>query len=144
MLYAAVNGSGTNAVTTVVAEVFQASRVIDPTTGAPWLVAWAPVRPLRLLDLAGSWTTRAGGNQALCSGDRKTAQRWARAIFEQLPDLDGLTWPSSVIGTGRNVALFDRHPTAVPTNPDWHRPLADPGLRTALIRTATGLGYGLI
>ncbi|HWL42079.1 MAG TPA: RES family NAD+ phosphorylase [Ilumatobacter sp.] len=140
--YAATAGT-TDPITTALAEAFQ-TRVIDPLTGRPWLVAWTPRRSLRLLDLAGPWTTRAGGNQALCSGDRGVAQAWARAIHAQFPTIDGVTWNSSVIGTGRVVALFERAEDAVPHLPDLHLPLDAPALRPTLARAATTLAYALV
>lgn len=140
-MYVAQRGPGADALTTALAECFQASRVIDPIVGDPWLVAWTPVTPLMLLDLASAWTTRAGGNQALCAGDRRVARRWARAIYKQLAHVDGLCCPSSILGNGRSVALFDRASNAIPLRPDLHRPLADPALQPAIARAAARIGY---
>lgn len=123
------------------AEVFQASRVIDTATREPWVAWWSPARPVRLLDLGSAWTTRAGGNQALCSGDRRVARAWARAIYGAFPDMDGLTWASSVVGPGRNVALTERATDSIPERPDLLRPLSDPGLAPAIQRAAQLLGY---
>lgn len=123
------------------AEVFQGSRLIDRTTREPWVAWWTPTRPLRLLDLGSTWTTRAGGNQALCSGDRRVSRAWARAIYEAFPDMDGLTWPSSVVGPGRNVVLTERATGSVPERPDLLCPLSAPGLAPAIQRAAHLLGY---
>lgn len=128
------------------AETFQMSRVIDVTTRQPWVVWWMPTRPLRLLDLGSTWTSRAGGNQALCSGDRGTSRSWAREIHAAGPKwpgptLDGLTWPSSVVGPGRSVVITERAADAVPYRPDLLRPLADPGLGPAVQRAAEMAGY---
>lgn len=144
VMYVAQRGPGADALTTALAGCFQASRVIDPIIDEPWLVAWTPERPLVVLDLASAWTTRAGGNQALCAGDRRVARRWARAIYEQLTDLDGLCWPSSVLGIGRSLAMFDRGSSAIPLRPDLHRPLADPALQPAIARAATRIGYSAL
>jgi hypothetical protein len=149
VMYAARRGSppaGLDAFACAVAETFQLSRVVDVTTRQPWVVWWTPTRPLRLLDLGSTWTTRAGGNQALCSGDRNVSRSWARAIHRAIgtwtgPDLDGLTWPSSVVGPGKSVVLTERAADAIPHRPDLIRPLADPGLGPAVRRAAARIGY---
>ena len=123
------------------AEVFQASRLIDTITREPSVAWWTPTRPVRLLDLGSAWTTRAGGNQALNSGDRRVARAWARAIYGAFPDLDGLTWTSSVVGPGRNVALTERAADSIPQRPDLLCPLSDPGLAPAIQRAAHPIGY---
>lgn len=129
--------------TTAIAESFQSTRVVDRQAEDPWVVWWTPIRPLQLLDLASTWTTRAGGNQAMCSGDRRRAREWARAIHAQL-DVDGITWTSSVLGAGRSVALWNRATDALPPLSDVNRPLADPALFPDVSQIADQLGYGLI
>ena len=129
--------------TTAVAECFQVSRVIDRSYGDPWIAIWTPARPLRLLNLASTWTLRAGDNQALCAGDRRIAKQWGRAIYEQIEPLDGLQWPSSVLGAGLAVALYQAAEDVIPARLDLHRPLADPALASALARSATAIGYAL-
>ncbi len=104
------------------AETFQLQRVIDVTTRQPCVVWWTSTRPMYLLDLASSWTSRAGGDQALCSGDRSAAQLWTRKIHTAFPTLDGLTWPSSIVGPGRSVAITERAKDAIPHRPDLLRP----------------------
>lgn len=128
---------------TALAETFQDTRAIDRSTHEPWAVWWTPRRPLRLLDLASTWMTRAG-NQALCSGDRRQSRRWARAIYTQLSDLEGVCWASSVLGAGRCVALWERAADAIPERPDVHRGLADPALLPPISSIARQLGYLLI
>lgn len=129
------------AAVTCVAEVFQETRTIDPSRRAPWLVAFALVEPLTLLDVTSGWTTRVGGNQAINSGERRAARRWSRAIYERYPELDGVFYASSVYGPGRGVALYERAMRAVPERPVFHGPLNDPGLRNFLKRAALDLGY---
>jgi len=149
VMYAARRGSpraGLDAFACAMAETFQLSRVIDVTTRQPWVVWWTPTTPLQLLDLGSTWTTRAGGNQALCSGDRGTSRSWARAIHAASrtwpgPVLDGLTWPSSVVGPGRSLVLTEAAADAIPPRPDVLRPLADPGLGPAVQRAAARIGY---
>ncbi|MHB8264269.1 MAG: RES family NAD+ phosphorylase [Acidimicrobiales bacterium] len=126
------------------AEVFQDSRLIDRTTNDPWAVWWTPTRPFSILDLGSTWTLRAGANQALCTGDRARAREWARAIYDAFPNLDGLTWPSAVLGPGRNVVLTDRATGAVPLRPDVLQPLSAPGLLPPIQRAAGRIGYSLI
>ena len=84
---------------------------------------------LRLLDLGSAWLLRAGGTQAVCSGDRARAREWARSIHAGLGgEVDGLTWPSSILGGGRCVVLWESAEDSMPTNPDLNLALADPGL----------------
>ena len=59
-------------------------------------------------------------------------------------EVDGLTWPSSILGGGRCVVLWESAEDSMPTNPDLNLALADPGLGRALGAIAEQLGYGLI
>lgn len=130
---------------TCVAEASQASCVIDVEANEPWFALWTPTRELGLLDLASAWTLRAGGTQAICTGDRRRSRQWARAIHAQFGNgLDGLTWPSSVLGGGRCVVLWDRAEDSTPTHPDFNRPLADPALLRPLAQVAVRLDYRLV
>ena len=128
---------------TCLAEVFQAARFIDVATGQPIFVGCRLARDLTLLDLTGLWPTRAGASMALSSGPRPRAQRWARAIYEAFPTLDGLLDGSSMAGNAECLALFERCAEALPARPELHRPLADPTLRQLLRRAGIALGYGL-
>ena len=56
ILYGALGGQGAN---TALAEVFQATRVVERVWKAPALVAFDLIAPLRLLDLAHAWPTLA-------------------------------------------------------------------------------------
>lgn len=53
---------------TAIAEVFQETRAVNLRRGAPWLTAWLPSRPLRLLDLTGLWPLRNGASHAINTG----------------------------------------------------------------------------
>jgi hypothetical protein len=128
---------------TCLAEVFQVRRRIDVVTSQPILVGVRPARDLRLLDLTGLWPTRAGASMALNSGPRPRAQRWARAIYEAFPGLEGLLYGSSMAGNAACLALFERAADALPGNPELHRPLSDPTLEHLLLRAADSLGYEL-
>lgn len=128
---------------TCLAEVFQARRRIDVATREPMLVGFRLVRDVRVLDLAGLWPTRAGASMALTSGPRPRAQRWARAIYEAFPAIDGVLYGSSMAGNTECLACFERAVNAISAHPEVHRPLADPVLRDLLRRAAIALGYGL-
>jgi hypothetical protein len=127
-----------------VAEFFQDTRTIDPARGEPWLAGFPVVRPVRLLDVTGTWITRAGGNQAICSGERAMARLWSRAIYAGYPDVGGLYYTPSTYGPARAVALYERAERALPRRPGFHRTLADPGLREFLRRAAAELEYELL
>jgi hypothetical protein len=137
ILYAAEEGP------TCLAEVFQDTRVIDRAAHDPWLVGFELAEALELLDLTGSWPTRAGASMAVSSGPRPRAQRWSRVIYEAYPAVQGLYYPSSMHGNRPSVALWERAASAVPSIPIFHRPLVDPALLPVLSRVAKDLGYGL-
>lgn len=128
-----------------VLECFQSTGVLDRNCGAPRLTAWEPTRPLRLLKLSDSdWLARAGGNSALTSGARGVARDWSRAIYAAYPDLDGLTWSSSVQPAGRSVALYERATAALPASPMFDRALAEPFLQPALANIACRFSLTLV
>lgn len=129
---------------TCVAEVFQAARVVDRRTGRPYLSVWRPARTLRLLDLAGTWPTRAGASQAISSGPRDRAREWARAIRAALPDLDGLWYRSSMDSGQPAVCLWPPARDAMPEAPLFNQPLDAPALALPLARMARRLGYRLL
>lgn len=126
-----------------VAEVFQRTRRVDVTAGGPWLTGMRLTRPVRLLDLSGSWPTRAGASQALCSGPRPRAQAWARTIAQAWPGLDGLWYPSSMLGGGYCAALWTPAANALPDTPVLSVPLAHPGLWAPLAVICKRIGYRL-
>jgi hypothetical protein len=132
-------------VRTSVAEVFQTTSIVDRRTRGPRLVVVRPARPLRLLDLTGSWPTRAGASQALSTGPKKATQTWARAIHCAFPSLDGLWYRSSMDGRGHAVCLWDPPGgTALPIAPDVLLPLDHPGLDVPLGRICEEIGYLLL
>jgi hypothetical protein len=137
VLYAALEGP------TCLAEVFQDGRTIDLRRNEPWLVAFALAAPLSLLDLTGAWPTRAGASMALASGPRPRAQRWARAIYEAWPGLQGIYYPSCMHANRPAVALFERATGALPERPVFHRALADPPLLAPISAAAAQLGYAV-
>jgi hypothetical protein len=129
---------------TCVAETFQLARVVDRQTDRPWLVVWRPVRVLRLLDLAGTWPTRAGASQAISSGPRARSRAWARVIHEAYPDIDGLWYRSSMDSGDPAVCLWAEARDAMPAQPWAHLPLDAPGLALPLARASRAIGYRLL
>lgn len=137
VLYAAERGPA------CLAEVFQDTRVIDRLARDPWLAGFALQSPLLLLDLTGSWPTRAGASMAINTGPRPRAQRWSQVIYEAYPNGQGIYYPSSMYGNSPSVALYERALPALPPSPVFHRPLSDPALLPVLKRVALEIGYGL-
>lgn len=137
ILYAA---EGPQALKTVLAEVFQKTRAIDRTKDAPWLASFEVTRDLRLLDTSGAWPHAAGGGMLLNSGPRRDARAWSRAIYDQYPDIEGISYPSSLIGSPC-VALYERSRSAVPVTPAFHRALNDPALRVPIKDAAKAINY---
>jgi hypothetical protein len=135
VLYAAV------ALRTCLAEAFQSARVVDRRTDAPWLAVFNPTRTLRVLDLAGTWPTRAGASQAISSGPRDRARAWARAIFAAYDDVDGLWYRSSMDAGRPAVCLWERGSDALPAQPRALLPLDAPGLALPIARAGKALGY---
>jgi hypothetical protein len=129
---------------TALAEAFQAARVVDRHTGSPWLVVFRPARPVHLLDLAGTWPTRAGASQAIASGPRDRARAWARAIFSAYDDVDGLWYRSSMDGGAPAVCLWERAADALPAQPWLHLPLDAPALGLPVARACRDLGYRFV
>ncbi len=127
--------------TTCLAEVFQATRVIDRSSGQPWLVGFETVAELTLLDLAGAWPTRAGASMAINSGPRPRARNWSRLIASTYLQIQGLYYPSSMHANQPSVALYERARGAMPAVPVFNRALSDPTLAARLGTAARRLGY---
>lgn len=131
-------------VRTSVAEVFQTTSTVDRKTRGPHLVVVRPSRTLHLLDLSGLWPTRVGASQEISSGPKKVTQAWARAIRNELPDVDGLWYRSSMDGGEPAVCLWDPPAgSALPASPDILLALDHPGLDVPLARVCRELGYVL-
>ena len=126
---------------TCLAEAFQGARVVDRHSGRPTLAVFRPARVLRLLDLTGTWPTRAGASQAISSGPRDRARAWARAIFAAYDDIDGLWYPSSMDGGQPAVCLWERAADAVVGPADALLPLDASGLALPIARECRRLGY---
>jgi hypothetical protein len=129
ILYGAV---GPQAAATAVAEAFQANRVVERVRRAPTWVAFATTSDLALLDLTGTWPTRAGASMAIASGRRDRARRWSRAVHTAYPHVQGLFYCSSMNANEPCVALYERAIRVMPSNPEFHRLLSDPIVLTML------------
>lgn len=141
ILYGAIGGK---AAVTAIAEGFQATRVVERSRRAPTLVALASTRDLRLLDLTGTWPTKAGASMAITTGQRARARRWSQAIYAAFPDVDGLLYGSSMNANEPCVALYERALSAMPARPAFHRQLSDPAVLTLLKNACTAVGYALV
>ncbi len=138
ILYLATHGP------TTLAEAFQDTRTIDVWEHEPWLVGFETEVPLRLLDLTGSWPTRAGASMALATGRRDRARRWSQAIFDAYLDATGLWYPSSMGANRPCVAVYERGHAAIPSHPRFHAALGDPKLTVAVHRAAARLNYRVV
>lgn len=141
ILYGAV---GPVAAVTCLAEVFQATRVVERVRRAPTWVAFETTQPVPLLDLTGAWPTRAGASMALNSGPRARARRWSQAIYDAFPGVGGLLYSSSMHGNAPCVALYERAIGAVPSAPVFHRALADPAMLSRVKGACRAVGYALV
>ncbi len=132
-------------IATCLAEVFQKARRIDRWRGEPWLVAFDIAAPVVLLDLTGSFTTRAGGSMGLMSGPRPVGRNWARGFYEAYPSIQGLYYPSSMHANAPVVVLNERADGVgvMPAQPSVHRALGDAAILTVLRNAARKLGYVL-
>lgn len=141
VLYGAI---GADAAATALAEVFQVTRIIDRVHGSHALAAFQTIADLNLLDLRGTWPTRAGASMALASGPRPRARQWSRAIYVAYPHADGLLYPSSMNRNEPCIALYERALRAMPSHPLFNRSLSDPSFQCLLKNACSSLGYRLI
>ncbi len=114
------------------------------------MLAWNAFRhfgPVLRLDLAvdspAAWATRAGGTFPMPTAPHAVTQRWARAIVEAFPDLDGVHYNSRFAGKPC-VALFAPARTAMPAQPLVSLTLTDPDVGGRLAATARRTGYQVI
>ena len=126
---------------TCFAEVFQGTRAIDRRRDDPWLACLELVRAVSLLDLTGSWPTRAGASMAINSGPRPRGRRWSQAIYAAYPAVEGLYYASSLDANRPAVMLYERAASALPSRPTFHRAVADPTLTAAIVRAARRFNY---
>jgi hypothetical protein len=126
---------------TCLAEVFQDARTIERSRDLPWLAGIPLARDVPLLDLTGSWPTRAGASMAINSGRRDRARAWSRRIYEDYPAIDGIYYPSSMDGNQPALALYERSQNALAARPVFQRALADPALDAAVAKAALLFNY---
>lgn len=127
---------------TALAEVFQRTRRINLTTGAPYAIAWTPTRPLRLLDLTGDWALRNRAAHSLAFAPRPTCRAWARAVHATWGNLDGL-WAPSTLTSEPIVTLYEPAASAVPSAPAFSRPFDHPVLASLARHYAATLAYDI-
>lgn len=128
---------------TCIAEVFQQHEHINPFDGDPRLAQFAFLADLRLLDLAGTWITRAGGSMAISAGPRDAAREWSRAIYDAFPDIHGLRYASNKHANKPCFALYDRAEAQLDLDPLFDEPLSHAELEPLLDHAADTLGYDL-
>jgi len=138
ILYAAM---GSQAFPTCLAEVFQSVRTIDRRVHDPVLVYFRMTATLDLLDLTGTFATRIGASMAINSGPRPRARRWARALYEAYPLVQGIRYSSSMHANTPAIALFERAAYALPNQPAMLRALGDQKLVNVVSATAEAIGY---
>ena len=131
---------------TCLAEAFQKTRVMNRWHKEPWLVGFETDKPMRLLDLTGSFPTRAGASMGLMTGPRSVSRTWARAFHDTYPEIDGLYYPSSMHANRPAMVLNERarETGVVPEQPSFHRSLGDPAILSILRNAAHALGYALL
>jgi hypothetical protein len=93
---------------TCFAECFQDTRTIARTRDRVTLVAFKLKRDVSLLDLTGTWPTRAGASMAINTGTRVRARKWSVAIYAAYPMIEGLFYCSSMNANRPAVALYER------------------------------------
>jgi hypothetical protein len=128
---------------TAVAEAFQSTRTVDTVSGHPHLTSWEPARPLRLLDLTGTWALRNHAANSLSAAPRSTCRAWAQVIHETWPDLDGL-WVVATTTGDPSVVLWGPAADTFPANPGFSRPLKAPVVLSLMESAAAHCGYRLL
>lgn len=134
----AVSYAGTDVVTAF-AEAFQKRRVLTLSAGQA-LAGWQPGRPLRLLDLTGSWLLHNQASASLPGGRKDRCRNWSRVIRETWPDLDGLWVRSSMTGVPM-VVLYRPSESSFPASPQLSRPLDSPVLAGLVVHVHDVLGW---
>ena len=132
--------------TTCLAEVFQKTRVMNRWHRDPWLVGFETKNAMRLLDLTGTFPTRAGASMGLMTGPRSVSRTWARAFHDSWPEIEGLYYPSSMHANRPAMVLSERAREAgvMPNQASFHRSLGDPAILGILRNAAHALGYALL
>ncbi len=81
----------------------------------------------------------------LTTGPTSHSRNWARGFYDAYPEIEGLSYPSSMTNEPV-IALNDRadRVAVLPATPMFNRALNDPILLTPLRNAAEDLGYDLI
>jgi len=127
---------------TCLAEVFQSTRHVSTSRNHLQLTAFAPRRPLELLDLRGTWPVTAGASHAINSGPKNRCRAWAHALRGAYPHIDGLLFTGMA---GRDsVTVYSAAPHEVfPDRPSFTRPLSDPALTSRIADACAQIRYAL-
>lgn len=139
-------GRGTHPITACIGEVYQQTREVNRTARMPYLASFRTARALQLLDLTVSWPIRANATAQIAVGPHEWSRRWAVAIYDAYPRLDGLFYRSAYGSGALAVALFERARDALPPPGGadcFDQPLAHPELLSRLRRACRDLGYEL-
>lgn len=128
-----------------IAEVFQKTRVINRWHKEPWLVGFELAAPVHLLDLSGSFVTRASASMGLMTGARSVGRNWSRGFYAAYPEIEGLWYPSSMHANQPAIMLNDRAAAAgvIPPQSSFHRAFGDPAILSLVKNAAYALGYAL-
>lgn len=127
---------------TCLAEVFQATRVVNVRRGDPFITGVRPTRPLQLLDLRGDWPIRIGASHHINTGRKDHCRAWARALRQAWPRADGLI--SVGIDSGPVITLFAPARRTLGREPVFDRPLADGHIRDRVAAATEAIGYTLV
>jgi len=136
--------TGSEAIPTALAEVFQGTRIIDRSAKAPFLVSFRLKQPVQLLDLRGAFATKIGSSMVIHSGNKPRARRWAQQLYIAYPEIDGLSYCSSMNANAPAIALFERAKDSLPPQATHHWQLVDPMIKNILIETAQRFNYNVI
>ena len=126
------------------AEVFQSRRIVNRRRRGPRLIGFRLTSAIEVLDLCGTWPTRAGASQALSTGSRKRARLWSQAVYEQYPTIVGLRYPTKMHGGAVSLALYERARGALAPTPNFDRALSDGAMTAVLLTAAADLGYAIV
>lgn len=73
----------------------------------------APSRPLKLVDLTGPGLARIGADARLSTGPHGVAQRWALALWQTHPYLDGILYRARHDPERTSAAIFDNRAAGI-------------------------------
>ena len=127
------------------AVAFQIDRTIDRRSGRPYRIA---VHAAAIGAGSGSRQRRSvghsrGGIFAISTAPHVVTQRWARAVVEAFPDLDGVRYNSRFAGAAC-LALFSPARSSMPAQPLLSLPVTHPDLGVRLATAARRLGYQIV